>query len=277
MDNRKIGLFDSGLGGLTVMKELMEILPEESIVYFGDTGRIPYGSKSVETVIKYTKSDIKFLQTFHLKTIIAACGTASAIALPKLEGTYDIPLVGVLGAAARAAVKATKNGCIGVIGTAGTIRSEAYHKAITQQNPSFKTVSVACPLFVPLVESGFAEKEAARLIAEEYLEPIKKSGADTLILGCTHYPLLTNVIKQVMGDGVTLINPGQAAAQEIKKALIEEGLLAEKGKTAEYQFYVSDDPAEFTRLGSVFLQKPIDGLIKRVDIEAYTEAFASLS
>lgn len=277
MDNRMIGLFDSGLGGLTVMKELMELLPGESIVYFGDTGRIPYGSKSVETVIKYAKSDIKFLQTFDLKTIIAACGTASAIALPALAGKYDIPVVGVLTAAARAAVQATKKGLIGVIGTAGTIRSGAYRRAIEQENPKIHTLSVACPLFVPLVESGFAEKEAARLIAEEYLEPIKKSGADTLILGCTHYPLLTKIIRQVMGDDVTLINPGRAAAQGIKEELAAQGLLSENVVNPEYRFYVSDDPAEFTRLGSVFLQKPIDGLIQRIDIEEYTEAFASIS
>ena len=274
MDNRRIGLFDSGLGGLTVMKELMELLPEESIVYFGDTGRIPYGSKSVETVIKYTKSDIKFLQTFELKTIIAACGTASAIALPVLDGQYDIPVVGVLGAAARAAVKATKNGHIGVIGTAGTVRSDAYRRVMEQIEPEIQTVSVACPLFVPLVENGFAEKEAARLIAEEYLEPIRKSGADTLILGCTHYPLLKKVISSIMGDKVTLINPGFAAAREIKAELTAKDMLATETPDDQYRFYVSDDPAEFTRLGSVFLEKSINGMIGRVDIEQYTEALA---
>lgn len=274
MDNRRIGLFDSGLGGLTVMKELMELLPGESIVYFGDTGRIPYGSKSEETVIKYTKSDIKFLQTFEPKTIIAACGTASAIALPKLEGQYDIPVTGVLGAAARAAVNTTKNGHIGVIGTAGTVRSDAYRRVMEQIESEIQTISVACPLFVPLVESGFAEKEAAYLIAKEYLEPIKASGVDTLILGCTHYPLLKKVISDIMGDQVTLINPGFAAAQEIKAELTAKDMLATEPTEDQYRFYVSDDPGEFTRLGSVFLEKSINGMIGRVDIEQYTEAMS---
>ncbi|MBQ4517565.1 MAG: glutamate racemase [Clostridia bacterium] len=274
MDNRRIGLFDSGLGGLTVMKELMELLPDESIVYFGDTGRIPYGSKSVETVIKYTKSDIKFLQTFEPKTIIAACGTASAIALPQLEGQYNIPVIGVLGAAARAAVKATRNGRVGVIGTAGTVRSDAYRRVMEQTEPEIQTVSVACPLFVPLVENGFAEKEAAYLIAKEYLEPIKTSGADTLILGCTHYPLLKKVISEIMGDQVTLINPGFAAAKEIKEELIAKDMLATQTPEDQYRFYVSDDPGEFTHLGSIFLEKSINGMIGRVDIEQYTEALA---
>ncbi|MBE7048804.1 MAG: glutamate racemase [Ruminococcaceae bacterium] len=269
MDNRRIGLFDSGLGGLTVMKELMALLPNESIVYFGDTGRIPYGSKSVNTVIKYTKSDINFLNTFDLKAIIAACGTVSSIALPHLRGAYDVPIMGVVASAARAAARATKNGCIGVIGTAGTIRSGAYRKILAKENPVLRTVAVACPLFVHLVEGGFATKEAARLVAEEYLAPIRESGADTLILGCTHYPLLRQVITQVLGEHVTLINPGYSAALEIKEKLASADMLAETPAHDQYRFYVSDDPADFTRLGSVFLERPIEGLAEQVDIEQY--------
>ena len=276
MDNRKIGLFDSGLGGLTVMKELMCHLPQESIVYFGDTGRIPYGTKSVDTVIKYTKSDINFLRTFDLKLIVAACGTASSIALPRLKGQYDIPVFGVTEAAGRAAAKATKNGRVGVIGTAGTVRSDAYGKIIAAVNPAIQTVSVTCALFVPLVEDGFTEKEAARLIAEEYLAPIKESGADTLILGCTHYPLLTKVIGEIMGEGVTLINPGVAIAEEIKAWLKEKDLLAEKQDEEQYRFYVSDVPEDFVRLGSMFLERPISGHITQIDIEQYSEAKASV-
>lgn len=272
MDNRTIGLFDSGLGGLTVMKELMRLLPSESIVYFGDTGRIPYGTKSVETVIKYTKSDINFLKTFDLKMIVAACGTASSIALPHLRDQYDIPIMGVIASAARAAARATKNGCVGVIGTVGTIRSGAYRTILEKENPAIRTVSVACPLFVPLVENGFADKEATRLIAAEYLEPIKQSGVDTLILGCTHYPLLREVITSIMGDGVTLINPGACAAWELKEKLTAADMLAETAAEEQYRFYLSDDPADFTRLGSVFLERPISGLAMQIDIEPYTEA-----
>lgn len=274
MDNRKIGLFDSGLGGLTVMKELMHLLPGESIVYFGDTGRIPYGSKSVDTVVKYTKSDINFLRTFDLKVIVAACGTASAIALPRLYGQYDIPVLGVTEAAGRAAAKATKKGCVGVIGTAGTVRSDAYGKLLMKENPDIQTVSVPCPLFVPLVESGFTEKEAAELIAREYLEPIIKSGADTLILGCTHYPLLSRVITKIMGEDVALINPGVCIAEEIKEWLTKQDMLAKEQDTEQYRFYVSDVPEDFVRLGSMFLERPINGHITQIDIEQYNEAQA---
>ncbi len=269
MDNRRIGVFDSGLGGLTVAKELMELLPQESIVYFGDTGRIPYGSKSVETVIKYTKSDINFLNTFNLKAIVAACGTASAIALPHLQDQYSIPVMGVAVAAGRAAAKVTKNGCVGVIGTAGTIRSGAYRTILQRENPDIHTVEVACPLFVPIVESGYTEKEATRLIAEDYLKPIIQSGADTLILGCTHYPLLKKVIGDIMGEGVTLINPGVCAARELREQLAAADMLAEETCHDQYRFYVSDDPADFIHLGSMFLERPINGLISQIDIEQY--------
>lgn len=269
MDNRKIGIFDSGLGGLTVMKELMELLPEESIVYFGDTGRIPYGTKSEETVVKYTRSDINFLNTFHLKTIVAACGTASSIALPKLKDSYDIPLIGVTAAASREAARATKNGRVGVIGTAATVRSGAYRALLEQENPSIQTVSVACPMFVPLVEYGYADTEVAKMVASDYLKEILESGADTLILGCTHYPLLAKVIQTVVGDSVTLINPGTCVAREIQKYLTEQDLLADEKDKEQYRFYVSDDPAEFDRLGSTFLEHPINGLISRIDIEKY--------
>ncbi len=269
MDNRKIGLFDSGLGGLTVMKELMRLLPTESVVYFGDTGRIPYGSKSADTVIKYAKSDINFLKTFDLKVIIAACGTASSIALPKICDLYDIPVLGVIDATARAAAKATKNGKVGVIGTAGTIRSDAYGKAITAINPAIKTTSAACPLFVSLVESGFAEKEAAELVAREYLDPILKSGADTLILGCTHYPLLSRVIGNIMGESVTLINPGVCLAEELKERLAAQDMLASVQEEEPYRFYVSDVPEDFVRLGSMFLERPLSGHVQQIDIEKY--------
>ncbi|MBE7010046.1 MAG: glutamate racemase [Ruminococcaceae bacterium] len=271
MDNRRIGLFDSGLGGLTVMKELMQALPEESIVYFGDTGRVPYGSKSSETIIRYTKSDIAFLQTFDLKMIIAACGTASAIALPHLKGDCRVPLLGVTEATAKVAAKLTRNGRIGVIGTAGTVRSDAFAKLIAKENAEVSCRSVACPMFVPLVENGYADHKATRLIAEEYLEPLMQQGIDTLILGCTHYPILSHVIQGIVGDGVQLVNPGTCVAQEVKSLLTDNQLLS-SGEAASYHFYLSDDPSEFARLGSLFLERSISADVSRVDIETYTEA-----
>ncbi len=270
MDNRRIGLFDSGLGGLTVMKELMRLLPGESIVYFGDTGRIPYGSKSVETVIKYTKSDINFLNTFDLKLIVAACGTASSTALPHIAGDYDVPVMGVIEPAAQAAVRATKNGKIGVIGTTGTIRSEAYRRHIATIDNSIVTAAKSCPLFVHLVESGFADSEVAYLTAKEYLAPICEAGVDTLILGCTHYPLLKNVITKVVGEDVTLIDPGVCAAEEIKAYLEKNDALAGEVKEQQYKFFVSDNPAGFVKTGSAFLERELEGFVQRVDIEQYT-------
>ncbi len=270
MKEKQIGLFDSGLGGLTVMKALIERLPNESIVYFGDTGRIPYGSKSEETVLKYTKSDIRFLKTFAPKLIVAACGTASSIALPHLAENSDIPLFGVTEAASRAAVRATRSGSIGVIGTEGTVRSGAYETFMKAFLPEVRVTSVACPMFVPLVENGYADAAVSEVFAREYLAPIQKAGADTLILGCTHYPLLENVIRRVMGDGVTLIHPGASVAEEIAAFLEENDALAD-GKEGEYRFYLSDHPESFEKLGSLFLKRPIKGLIEQVDIEAYTE------
>lgn len=253
------------------MKELMHALPDESIVYFGDTGRVPYGGRSEETVIRYTKSDIKFLQTFDLKLIIAACGTASSIALPKLAGCFDVPVLGVTEATAKTAARTTKNGRIGVIGTAGTVRSGAFAALLSKENPEIICHSAACPMFVPLVENGYLDHEATKLIAEEYLEPMLKNGVDTLILGCTHYPLLTSVIRKVVGSSIELINPGACMAQEVKQYLLQENLLSGKKKTEQYSFYLSDDPQEFARLGSLFLERSISANVSRVDIEAYTE------
>ena len=183
MSSKYIGVFDSGLGGLTAVKELMEILPDEPIVYFGDTGRVPYGTKSNETIIKYTKSDIAFLKTFDLKLIIVACGTASTIALPHVKEEVDVPIFGVADAAAKAAAKATKNKKVGIIGTSGSIRSGAYARMIAKEDAEIKTYSCACSLFVPLVETGHTTGEIARLAAEEYLLPLKEQGVDTLVLG----------------------------------------------------------------------------------------------
>ena len=267
MPKRFIGVFDSGLGGLTCVKELMEILPNEPIVYFGDTGRVPYGSKSNETIIKYVKSDIKFLETFDLKMMVIACGTASAIALPQIKNELKTTTFGVVDAAAEEAVGKTRNNKIGIIGTAGSIRSGAYEKKIKQINPDIETVAVACPLFVPLVEEGYTEGEVVRLVAEGYLKKVKEMGVDTLILGCTHYPLLKTTIAKIMGEDVALIDPGRVTAGYVKEYLNKNNLRAE-GK-GEYKFFVSDYPDGFKRLASEFLQREIDEKIEKIDIEKY--------
>ncbi len=269
MSSSYIGIFDSGLGGLTAVKELMQLMPDEPIVYFGDTGRVPYGSKSNDTIIKYTKSDINFLTTFDLKLIIVACGTASTIALPHVKDGLGVPIFGVADAAAKAAAAATKNKKVGIIGTAGSIRSGAYERLIAAENPEIETVSAACPLFVPLVETGHVTGEIARLTAEEYLIPLREKGIDTLVLGCTHYPLLKEVVQEVMGDGVCLIDPGQVTASFVKDYLKEHGLVADQKPSRQYRFYVSDCPDDFIALGSAFLQQEIPGGVEKIDIEQY--------
>ena len=269
MSSKYIGVFDSGLGGLTAVKELMEILPDEPVVYFGDTGRVPYGTKSNETIIKYTKSDIAFLKTFDLKLIIVACGTASTIALGHVKEDVGVPIFGVADAAAKAAAKATKNKKIGIIGTSGSIRSGAYARLIREEDPEIETYSTACPLFVPLVETGHTSGEIARLAAEEYLLPLKEQGVDTLVLGCTHYPLLKDVIKSVMGENVTLIDPGKITAGFVKEYLKAEKLLCDEKTTKQYRFFVSDSPEEFSNLASGFLNQEIPGGVEKIDIEKY--------
>lgn len=267
MSQKFIGVFDSGLGGLTCVKELMDIMSDEPIVYFGDTGRVPYGSKSNETIIKYVKSDIKFLHTFDLKLIVVACGTASAIALPEIKDEEPVPIFGVVDTAAIEAAKSTKNNKVGIIGTAGSIRSGAYEAKLKELNPEIKTFARACPLFVPLVEEGYTKGEIARLVAEEYLCELKDAGVDTLILGCTHYPLLKETIAAVMGEGVTLIDPGKLLASYVCDYLDENNL---RSKTSgEYKFFVSDYPDGFLRLAQDFLQRKIDSKIEKIDIEKY--------
>lgn len=267
MDNRPIGVFDSGLGGLTVVKEMMRILPNESIVYFGDTGRVPYGTKSPETIIKYAFSDINFLLTFNIKAIVIACGTASSVALEPACEKYSLPVFSVLRPTALASVKTTKNGKIGIIGTSGTIKSGSYQKIISAYDSKIKCYQMACPLFVPLVENGHTDDEIARLAAKEYLTPLKNAGVDTLILGCTHYPLLKNIIGEVMGDGVSLINSGEVTAQSLSKSLEEEEMLSEE--IANYSYYVSDDPSGFDLLATKFLGKQVTSEPIKIEIEKY--------
>ncbi len=272
MDRRPIGVFDSGLGGLTAVKELMKQLPKESIVYFGDTGRVPYGTRSNETVIKYVLQDIRFLLNFDIKLIIIACGTASSVALDVVKDQFDIPIVGVVEPAVQQAVKLTKNKKMGIIGTAGTINSGSYARKINEIDCEIVTISQACPLFVPLVENGYIDNQVARLVAEEYLHPLMAAKVDTIIMGCTHYPLLKNTITEIMGPEVSLVDPGAETARYVKELLEQEGKLSklkpDKAK-AQYKYFVSDSVESFSRLGGIFLEKGINEYVEKIDIEKY--------
>ena len=266
MDNRAIGVFDSGLGGLTVVRELMREMPGESIIYFGDTGRVPYGNRGEDIIKEYARQDIRFLTGFDIKAIVVACGTVSSVALPEIAGDYSVPIIGVVQPAAQYAAKLTKNGKIGIIGTAATIKNGLYYRILKSVNPEFEIFQTACPLFVPLAENGYQNKEAARLIAADYLHDIKSAGVDILILGCTHYPLLTETIRGIMGEGVSLVNIGVPAARYVHGMLSEKDALS--GKPAEYHYFVSDMTEEFTALAETFLELDRPD-IKKIDINKY--------
>ena len=268
MDNRPIGIFDSGLGGLTCVKKVMELLPGEDIIYFGDTGRVPYGSRSLETIMKYTLQDIRFLQTFDIKFIIIACGTASSAALPNIQNEFETEIIGVLNPACRRAMEATKNGKIGVIGTQGTVRSGKYLETLKAMDSTLEVYAKACPLFVPLVENGHTQGKVSELVAEEYLKELRDKGVDTLILGCTHYPLLKDTIRKVMGDTVTLVDAGEQTAIYAKKRLEEQGLLCDRSQGTT-QYYVSDAVEGFQELAQMFLEQKMEDSVHRIDIETY--------
>ena len=270
LDNRPIGVFDSGLGGLTCVKQIMNLLPGEDIIYFGDTGRVPYGTRSAETITKYSVGDINFLKTFDIKAVVIACGTVSSIAMDYLKEKFDLPIIGVVEPAVSAAVKATKNNKIGIIGTSGTISSGKYAQRIKSLIDSATTISTACPLFVPFVENGYFDHKATRIIAEEYLSEIKSSSADTLIMGCTHYPLLKPLIGDIMGKDTALIDPGYETALYLKEYLLENQLQSDK-TCGTYSFYVSDKVDNFEKLGGMFLSREISGSVHTIDIEKYSE------
>lgn len=270
MDQRPIGVFDSGLGGLTALRELRHILPEEELIYFGDTGRVPYGTKGRDTILRYARQDVAFLRSFDLKAIVVACGTVSANALRELTAENDLPIFGVVGAAARAAVKSTRNKKVGLIGTSASIRSGAYEREIADLDPSVTVIAQACPLFVPLVENGrFRPGDpVVELVAEEYLAPLKAAEVDVLVLGCTHYPLLTDAIGKLMGPGVTLIDTGAVCADYAVKELREKGRLARREK-GSCRYFVSDAPQDFSHLAAIFLGEAVKGEVERVEIEKY--------
>lgn len=270
MDSRPIGVFDSGVGGLTALRELRRILPGEKFIYFGDTGRVPYGSKGRETILRYARQDVAFLRTFDPKAIIIACGTVSANALDELTAENSLPIFGVVAPAARAAVKATKNKKVGLIGTAASIRSGAYERALAALDPAVTVTARACPLFVPLVENGRFRPgdRVAELVVEEYLAPVREAGVDTLVLGCTHYPLLAELIGRFMGENVTLVDTGAVCADVAMKTLGENGLLSDQ-KQGTFRCFVSDTPRDFAALASIFLGEQVDGDVERVEIEKY--------
>lgn len=266
-----IGVFDSGVGGLTVVREIMRQIPNEKIIYFGDTARVPYGNKSKETVTRYSQQIVRFLRTFDVKTIVVACNTASAYALEELEKDSDIPMIGVVKPGAKAASEVTRNGKIGVIATAATISSRIYNQYITELNRDVTIYEKACPLFVPLVEEGLWVDPVTDEIARRYLTELIDLDIDTLILGCTHYPLIRSTLGRIMGEDVNLVNPAYETAVELKELLQEKGLLNDKHPALgenQYQFYVSDTADKFKAFANSIIKYGILSA-KTVNIEKY--------
>ena len=269
MDNRPIGIFDSGLGGLTAVRQLLRLLPGEDIVYFGDTGRVPYGNRSRETIARYARQDCRFLLENDVKLLIAACGTVSSAAADVLEG-MPVPAFGVVEPAAKAAVEATRSGRIGVIGTSATVRSGAFQRCITDLRRDVQVIMQACPLFVPLVENGWIDRAdpVARLMAERYLQPLREQRIDTLILGCTHFPLLTPILSDILGEEVTLIDSGREAALRCAQLLGERDALNTTQRQGSCRFYISDRQEDFARMAAMFLGHPVEGDLHMVNIDA---------
>lgn len=270
MDRRPLGVFDSGLGGLTAVRELHNILPSENIIYFGDTSRVPYGGRSREILHHYARQDVHFLRSFDIKAILVACGTVSTTALPALQAENDLPILGVVEPACRRAAAVTRSRRVGLIATAASVHSGTYERTLHAIDPDIQVVSRACPLFVPLVENGrfHLGDVVIETVAREYLTPLKKAGLDTLILGCTHYPLLSEIIQDVMGPEVTLINVSQEAARELKRTLGSADMLSDAVQ-GETLLYASDRPDDFAFLAGQFLQQELHGAVRSVNIEQY--------
>ena len=259
--NTPIGIFDSGLGGLTVVKAFLEHLPGEQLVYFGDTARVPYGTKSKKTITRFSLENTRFLKTHGVKMVIVACHTASSLALESVRQAFEIPILGVVEPGAKKAVEVTQNGKIGVIGTRSTIASASYEKAIKALNPDTHVTSAACPLFVPLVEEGWTEGETVKQVIHHYLEPLKRSNIDTLILGCTHYPILRDRIQEAVSHKIQLVDPAEETAYKAREVL-ESLELIHRGKVSQnqVQYFVSDEPELFRPLGERFLGQPIESV-----------------
>lgn len=262
-----IGVFDSGVGGLTVAREIMRQIPNESIIYFGDTARVPYGSKSKETIITYSRQIVQFLMTKQVKAVVIACNTASAFALETIQKEIALPVIGVVKPGAKVAAETTKNHKIGVIGTEGTINSGIYNDFLSRTNPNVEVFGKACPLFTPLVEEGWLDDTITYQVAERYLSDLKKYDIDTLVLGCTHYPLLRNMVQQIMGNQVTLVNPAYETAISLKKVLDEFDLRSERTQ-ASHKFFVSDGAEKFKAFANTILPCEVEET-KDINIEQY--------
>lgn len=271
MDNRPIGVFDSGLGGLTSVRRFLQVLPGEDIIYLGDTGRVPYGSRSRETIIKYALQDAAFLYAHNIKAMVIACNTVCATALDVLRQKYDIPVFEVVEPAVSKAAQVTKNGRIGLIGTEATIHSGAYERLLAKHAPESRVFGKACPLFVPLVENGriHVGDTVIETVAEEYLEELKKENIDTLILGCTHYPLLSSVISKTMGDGVYLVDSGAVTAESAAEKLKKNELLSGKKDGGCRKYFVTDSTQAFGRLASMFLGSEVLDEVEQVTLDNF--------
>ena len=263
-----IGVFDSGVGGLTVVREIVRQLPNENIVYFGDTARVPYGSKSPNTIIRFSEQIIRFLKTKEVKAIVIACNTASALALDAVRNEFDVPIMGVIVPGARAAVEATENCKVGVIATDATVRSGMYTKIIQEMNPKIDVIEKACPLFVPLVEDGLKKHQVTQLMIEHYLESMKQSEIDAMILGCTHYPLLRSRIRAYMGENIQIVNPAYETALDLKRVLESENAVNDSGNLNKYEFYVSDAAEKFKQFANSILPYNVE-TITQINIEEY--------
>lgn len=269
--NAPVGVFDSGVGGLTVAREIMRQIPEERIVYFGDTARVPYGSKSRDTILRYSRQIVRFLQSQGVKAIVIACNTASAYALDEVAAEAEIPVIGVINAGARTAVAATRNGRIGVIGTEATVGSGIYTRVMQAMKPEIQVIGKACPLFVPLVEEGLLHDSVTDEIASRYLSVLKNKYIDTLVLGCTHYPLLRSTVRRIMGEDVVLVNPAYETAIELRDLLKRNGMNRDPEAAFEgeqYQFFVSDLAEKFTDFATSILPNQVKET-KRIEIENY--------
>ena len=266
-----IGVFDSGLGGLSAVKEFMNVLPNEKIVYFGDTGRVPYGTRSRDTIRKYAIQDAEFLLTHNVKMIVAACGTVSSVAGELLESRLGVPYTGVVNPTAYTAVRKTKNGKIGVIGTTATVGSHSYKLRLQKLNPEVQVFEQACPLFVSLVENGVIHRDdqITRLVVRRYMAELKDNGVDTVILGCTHFPLLRDAISDYMGEDVTLVDSGFETANYAAKVLREQDLLTDDNTAKTPDFFVSDTPEGFESVAGLFLGRDMEHTVTQIDIEQY--------
>lgn len=270
MNPRPIGVFDSGLGGLTAVRQLRRLMPSENIIYFGDTARVPYGNRSRETLLQYARQDMRFLAGFDLKAVVIACGTVSTNCLEALQSESAVPVVGVVDPAVERASAATRSGKIGLVATRASVNSGAYERAFRRLDPALEVHALACPLFVPLVEEGRCRPGdvVIETVAREYLTPLKEAGVDTLVLGCTHYPLLAEVIGGVMGPAVRLVDVGAEAARACRDLLAAADALADRAEGSA-RFYTSDRAVNFQRLASLFLGDAADGPVEQVDISQY--------